>query len=183
MIRFRGCGACPQIVEIRAETPDDFAAVRRVNECAFGRSAEADLVDALRAHGKATISLVAVQAGNVVGHILFSPVTIESGSEALPVSGLAPMAVLPEFQRRGIGSRLVKRGLEQCRNAGHRGVVVLGHPEYYPRFGFVPASRFGISSEYAVPDEVFMALELREGALRDCRGGVAKYQPEFSQVP
>jgi putative acetyltransferase len=169
------------MVIVREERLEDIVAVRQVNEQAFGRAAEADLVDALRAHGKAVLSLVAVEADRVIGHVLFSPVTIESDEGAFPAVGLAPMAVLPERQRCGIGSLLVKRGLDECRQAGHECVVVLGHPEYYPRFGFAPASRYGIRSEYDVPDEVFMALELREGALRG-RAGVAKYQPEFNEV-
>ena len=91
------------------------------------------------------------------------------------------MAVRPEFQKQGIGSQLIERGLEQCRAAGQACVVVLGHPEYYPRFGFVPASRYGIRCEYDVPDEVFMIIELRDGALEGC-AGIVKYQPEFNEV-
>jgi putative acetyltransferase len=167
------------MVVIRQEKPEDIAAIRHVNEQAFGRPAEADLVDALRTRGKVTLSLVAVQDDRVVGHILFSPVMIESEGKVFAAVGLAPMAVLPELQRQGIGSLLVKRGLELCREAGHECVVVLGHPEYYPRFGFVPASKYGIKCEYDVPDAVFMAIELREGALQG-RAGTAKYQPEFN---
>ncbi len=91
------------------------------------------------------------------------------------------MAVLPSFQKRGIGSLLVERGLSILKKAGHRGVVVLGHPQFYPRFGFAPARTFGIRCEYNVPDEVFMALELYAGGLKDC-AGLAKYQPEFAGV-
>jgi putative acetyltransferase len=159
---------------VRRERPEDIAAVRRVNECAFGRPNEANLVDTLHMGSKVILSLVAVEDGQIVGHILFSPVTIESGDRTFPAAGLGPMAVLPERQRCGIGSRLVKLGLEECRNAGYDCVVVLGHPEYYPRFGFVPASRYGIRSEYAVPDAAFMIFVFREEALRD-RAGVAKY--------
>lgn len=166
---------------IRQETPDDLAAIRQVNEQAFGRPAEANLVDALRAHGKMLLSLVAVKAERVVGHILFSPVTIESAEGTLPAVGLGPVAVLPALQRQGIGSLLVTTGLAACRQAGHAGVVVLGHPTYYPRFGFRPASRYGIDSDYAVPDDVFMALELHAGALEG-RAGRVKYQPEFQAV-
>jgi len=169
------------MVIVREERPEDRAAVRRVNEQAFGRAAEADLVDALRAHGKAVFSLVAVEGDQVIGHILFSPATIESDGKIFPALGLAPMAVLPERQKCGIGSLLVKTSLDECRRAGHECVVVLGHPEYYPRFGFAPASQYGIRCEYDVPDEVFMALELREGALQG-RAGTAKYQPEFNKV-
>ena len=165
---------------VRLETPEDIEAIRRVNRLAFGESGEADLVDSLRARGVATISLVAQQESLIVGHILFSPAAIEgdSGKQGL---GLGPMAVLPEFQNRGIGSRLVRAGLDCCRDRGHTWVVVLGHATYYPRFGFIPASKFGLRCEYDVPDEVFMAIELREGALKG-RGGLVKYQPEFNEV-
>jgi putative acetyltransferase len=166
---------------VRWERPDDLAAVRQVHERAFGRPHEADLVDALRMRGKAILSLVAVEGDRVVGHILFSPVTIESGDRTLSALGLAPMAVLPERQRHGIGSRLVQAGLVECRNARYDCVVVLGHPAYYPRFGFVPASRYGIKSEYETPDEAFMIWALDEGVLRN-REGLVRYQPEFRGV-
>ena len=168
---------------IREEGPEDFAAIHHVNERAFDNSAEADLVDLLRAHGKVSLSLVAVDDDRILGHILFSPVKIEVATEqsekTISAVGLAPLAVLPEFQNQGIGSLLVRSGLEQCRKSGHDCVVVLGHPEYYPRFGFVPASRHGIKSEfYVIRDGAFMVLELYEHALSDCEGTV-KYQPEF----
>jgi putative acetyltransferase len=166
---------------VRSEEPEDIAAIRIVNERAFGNAAEADLVDALRRNGKATISLVAEDDGRVVGHILFSPVTIETGERELVGVGLAPMSVIPERQNQRIGSLLVEEGLRRCRENGHRFVVVLGHPAYYPRFGFVPASSFGIKSEYDVADEVFMVMELQEGALSGC-AGVVKYQLEFNEV-
>src|ERR1044072_6444256 len=166
---------------VRNEKPEDIAAIHEVNEKAFGQPAEANLVDALRANGKVTFSLVAVQDDRVVGHILFSPVTIESEKESFAAVGLAPLAVLPEHQNQGIGSRLVRAGLDECRKALHESVVVLGHPDYYPRFGFTPASRYGIKSEYDVRDEVFMIMELREGALAG-RSGTVKYQPEFNDV-
>jgi putative acetyltransferase len=166
---------------IRAETEDDYAAVRLVNEQAFGRSGEADLVEALRRRARPFISLVAEIEGRIVGHIFFSPVEIETEQSVSKALGLAPMAVLPEFQNQGIGSRLVRKGLEECLHLGQDVVVVLGHPEYYPRFGFIPAVQRGLSCEYAVPDDVFMVAELREGALRG-RKGVVKYGPEFSDV-
>lgn len=169
------------MVNIRAETADDYAAVRRVNEAAFGRPAEANLVDALRESARPHISLVAVKAGQVVGHIFFSPVSIESEASSFVALGLAPMAVLPEYQRDGIGSQLVRRGLEECRLLGHDVVVVLGHPAFYPRFGFMTAREKGLTSEYDVPDEVLMVAELRTGALAG-RRGVVKYQAEFGKV-
>ena len=168
-------------VVIRPEHPGDLAAIRFVNERAFGTSAEADLVDTLRARQKVVLSLVAVLDGRVVGHILFSPAAIESGGELFPVVTLAPMAVLPEYQRKGVGSLLVSTGLEELRRAGYDCVVVLGHPEYYPRFGFVPVSKHGIRCEFDVPDEAFMVIELRPGALHG-RAGVVRYQPEFKDV-
>jgi putative acetyltransferase len=167
---------------VRQERPEDVAGIRHVNEQAFDGPAEADIVDLLRARGKVALSLVAAQDDRIVGHILFSPVMIESEGELCASAvGLAPMAVLPELQKQGIGSRLVKHGLEQCRKAGYQCVVVLGHAEYYPRFGFLPASRYGLKCVYDVPDEVFMAIELREGALAG-RAGIVKYQPELNEV-
>ena len=166
---------------IRPETEADIAAIRQVNERAFGRPAEANLVAALRAGLKAIVSLVAEDAGRIIGHVLFSPITIEPENKTVSAVGLAPMAVLPEYQNRGVGSRLVEAGLDACREAGYDCVVVLGHANYYPRFGFIPASRYGIKSEYDVPDEAFMLIELREGALKGI-SGTARYQPEFSAV-
>ncbi len=166
---------------VRPERSEDAASIRAVNLSAFGQPDEADLVDALRSAGKVTTSLVAAIGERVVGHILFSPVTIVSASGEIPAVGLGPMAVLPDLQRRGIGGVLVEQGLEACRSAAHDLVVVLGHAEYYPRFGFVPASRFGVGCEYDVPDEVFMAIELRPGAF-DGVSGTARYAPEFGAV-
>jgi putative acetyltransferase len=166
---------------IREETPGDFGAVRRVNELAFGRPQEAALVEALRVSAAPYVSLVAEDGGRIVGHIFFSPVTIESDAAAHEAFALGPMAVLPESQGRGVGSRLVLEGLEECRRRGHEVVFVLGHPEYYPRFGFEPTKARGITCEFAVPEEVFMLKELREGALA-ARGGVVKYHPEFGKV-
>lgn len=164
---------------IRAERPIDVAAIHAVNAAAFPTADEADLVDALRAAADPYLSLVAEVDGKVVGHILFTPVT-HADHPKLKLMGLAPMAVHPDHQRTGIGSALVRAGLEACRDLGMLGVVVLGHPDYYPRFGFRPAgTTFGISSAYDVPDEVFLALELVEGALTGCSGCVA-YHPAFS---
>lgn len=171
------------MIIIRQERPEDAAGIRHVNVQAFGRPAEADLVDLLRTRDQVILSLVASQGDLIVGHILFSPVRIESegGLFAAAAVGLAPMAVLPELQKQGIGTQLVKHGLEQCRQTSYECVVVLGHAEYYPRFGFVPASRYGLKCEYDVPDEVFMALELREGALKG-HAGIVKYLPEFNEL-
>lgn len=168
------------MLTIRRETPKDIDSIRYVNEQAFGQKEEAEIIDKLRKRDVVTLSLVAVQADQIVGHILFSPVSVESEYSSFEAITLAPMAVLPEYQRKGIGSQLVRVGLEECRRLGHEIVVVLGHPDYYPRFGFVPANTYGIKCKYDVPDEVFMALELRQGALSG-RSGVVKYQPEFNE--
>ena len=163
---------------IRTENEKDRDAVFAVNVSAFETPAEATLVDVLREHAQPVVSLVAEDNGNVVGHIMFSPVVL-SGNPDLKVMGLAPLAVSPEHQRKGIGSALVRAGLEQCRQLDFVAVVVLGHPEYYPRFGFSPSSRFGIDSEYEVPEEVFMAMELKPEALSGKTGRV-KYHAAFS---
>ena len=166
---------------IRPERSADVAAVRTVNERAFGQPDEAALVDAVRARGERRISLVAVNGGRLVGHILFTPVTIRGPDRVHEAVGLAPLAVDPGHQRRGIGSRLVARGLDRCRESGYRIAVVLGHPSYYPRFGFVPARRHGIRFALDVPGDAFMVTELVPGALDGCTG-VAHYAPEFMSL-
>lgn len=162
---------------IRAETQHDLRAVRSVNEAAFGQRFEADLVDALRRQADPFISLVVEQAGEVVGHICFSPVTIGDGAQRDGYVGLGPMAVLPAAQNRGVGSRLVRAGLDECRRRGQALVVVVGHAAYYPRFGFQPASRLGLTCEYDVPDDVFMALRLDE-TIRPT--GLVRYHRAFA---
>jgi putative acetyltransferase len=169
------------VITIRAENAEDIPAVRRVNKLSFGRPQEAALVDALRAVAHPQVSLVAVEDGQILGHIFFSPVSIEPEDAHPAALGLAPMAVLPAYQRQGIGSQLVREGLRECQRIGCNVVVVLGHPEYYPRFGFMPASQKGLRCEYPVPDEVFMVAELEPGALRG-RRGLVKYRPEFAET-
>jgi putative acetyltransferase len=169
------------MVTIRMETSSDYSAIHKINELAFGRPNEANLVDALRQNADPFISLVAELSGQVVGHIFFSPVTIENDNSVFTALGLAPLAVLPEFQNQGIGSTLVRAGLEKCQQIDHDIVVVLGHPNFYPRFGFIPSQRKGIRCEYDVPDEVFMIAELNSGRLKG-RKGLVKYHPEFGKV-
>lgn len=179
MTTHRATGDAP--LTLREELPDDRAAIAAVNEAAFGQPAEAALVDALREHGALTLSLVALAAGAIVGHIAFSPVTITGAGGLHPAIGLAPMAVAPSWQGRGVGTRLVRAGLDRLRAAGASAVIVLGHPHYYPRFGFAPASRFGLRWEHEAADEAFMALELVPGALAGV-AGVVRYRPEFDAV-
>ena len=166
---------------IRPETPEDIDSIRYVNEQAFGQEDESKLIEKLRNHGVLTISLVAVQDGEIVGHIAFSPVAVESGLLSFEAVALAPMAVLPAYQRKGIGSQMVRAGLEECRRLGHEIVVVLGHPDYYPRFGFVLAKPKGIDCEFEVPEEAWMILELQEGALAG-RRGIVRFQAEFKEA-
>ncbi len=164
----------------RVETDGDRGAVRAVNMAAFDTAAEADLVEALRQQAQPFVSLIAEKDGNVVGHIMFSPVSLSNHPD-LKVMGLGPMAVAPKYQARGIGSALVRAGLAECKKLGFVAVVVLGHPDYYPRFGFSPASHFEIDSEYDVPVEVFMAMELQPEALSG-KSGIARYHVAFSNV-
>ncbi len=166
---------------IRPERPEDIAAIQAINEAAFPTRAEADLVDTLRDEGAHVLSLVAVDGNRVVGHILFSPVVIETEAGPLDALGLGPMSVLPERQRGGIGSKLVTTGLTQCTALDYPAVVVLGHPQYYPRFGFVRADRFAITCEFPSPPEAFMIKELQAGALAG-KSGIAKYHAAFNDV-
>jgi putative acetyltransferase len=169
------------MITIRGERQEDLSAIRRINELAFGGTEEADLVDQLRIRNKLLVSLVAEDGGQLLGHIAFSRLTLGTQQSRCAGAGLGPMAVTPGRQREGIGSLLVRDGLDQCRQIGVQWVVVVGHPSYYPRFGFVPASRFEIRCAYEVPDEAFMAMELRAGALRGVTGTV-HYEPEFDGV-
>jgi putative acetyltransferase len=157
-------------MSIRRERERDIPAVRAVNVAAFGSPTEADIVDMLRPMA-GVISLVAEEDGELTGHIMFSPVRV-AGAPTLRAMALAPMAVAPRCQRNGIGSALVREGLEECRRAGADAVFVVGHPSYYPRFGFTPAGALGFTCEFDVLDEAFMAVPLVAGALGGCAGTV-----------
>ena len=163
-------------MHVRSERPADIPHVHALNVAAFDSPTEATLVDALRERAD-VISIVAEQDGHIIGHILFSPVRL-TGADDLRAVGLAPMAVALERQRTGIGSALIREGLAHCQRQGVGAVFVVGHPEYYPRFGFRPASGFGITCEFEVPDEVFMAMELAPGALKG-RAGRLFYHEAF----
>ena len=168
------------VIEIRTARPEDNAAIQEVHARAFGGPVEAQLVHVITERKKAIIALVAVNGGKVVGHILFSVVTIAHSPDTFSAVGLAPVAVLPDFQRQGIGSKLICEGLERSKHAGYDAVVVLGDPAYYSRFGFLRAADFGLQNEYGAHDE-FMVLPLHDGALEAVRGMV-KYLPEFKEA-
>lgn len=166
-------------VRIRIEDPDsqdDRDGIRSVNAAAFGRVDEADLVDKLRAGAHALISLVAVLDRSVVGHIMFNRMWIKTPAGLVSAVSLAPVAVLPEHQRQGIGGLLIQHGLELLRTRGESIVIVLGHPEYYLRFGFSTAKAKLLESPF--PPEAFMAMELSPGALDGIQGEVI-YPPAF----
>lgn len=170
------------MIEIRRDRPDDGAAIRIVNRLAFGREDEAALVDALRNGGYVVASLVAEEAGRIVGHILFSRLPIESAGRIVDAAALAPMAVMPGRQREGIGSALVRAGLEACRKVGIAAVVVLGHPAYYPRFGFSAAAARGLRCPFPGAGDAFMALALAPGSL-EVRDAAVHYAPPFGVTP
>jgi putative acetyltransferase len=168
---------------LRPEGKGDFDAVRKLNKKAFKGNSESKLIDALREADVfiPALSLVAEKGGKVVGHILFTPIVIKDAGAAVPALALAPMAVLPEFQGQGIGTALAKYGLEECRKLGHKIVIVVGHPEYYPRFGFVKAGEKDLALPFEAPEDIFMALELVSGGLAGVRGTI-EYPREFSEV-
>ena len=167
-------------MRIRPETAADLAAIQEVNRLAFIGEDEARLVDLLRDGGYVRVSLVAEEDGQILGHILFSDLPIVTPGGIVPALSLAPMAVIPSHQRRGIGSRLVGEGLKTCAEAGHRIVVVLGPPEFYPRFGFSAMMAGRLRSPYSGP--AFMAVELVPGALEGVEGEV-RYPPPFGVAP
>jgi len=166
---------------IRPETQEDLALIHHVNQEAFARNHEADVVDRLREQGALIISLVAVQDSAVLGHIAFSPIDIASERSSFKGLALGPLAVLPSHQNKGTGSQLVRPGLEECRRLGHKVIVLVGHLDYYPRFGFVPARAKGLECEFQVPDEAWMVLEIGEDALA-IRQGKVSFHPEFRQA-
>lgn len=162
---------------VREERERDRGEVHAVNLAAFDTPMEAALVDKLREEAQSAISMVVLDGERVVGQIMFSPVAL-SGHEDLRIAGLGPMAVEPAHQRKGLGSALVRAGLERCKEQGYGAVVVLGHPEYYPRFGFAPAARFDICCEYEAPQEAFMSIELEPGYLENAAGTI-RYHSAF----
>lgn len=164
---------------IRNEKPGDIDKIWHIHVKAFGTAVEADLVNTLRDSGIPCISLVYEQNSQPVGHIMFTPVELTGDTSGLKLMGLAPMAVIPRYQNSGIGSSLVEAGIERCKAEGYDAIAVLGHPEFYSRFGFVPSVEYRITSGYDVPPGVFMILELAENALVG-KHGTIKYHNAFA---
>ena len=171
------------MISVREERAEDIEAIHLVNLLAFGQEDEARLVQKIRISPGfiPELSLVAVRNSQIVGHILFSRIHIETPQRDIEVLSLAPVAVLPEFQNQGIGSMLIGAGLEKAHQMGRKIVVVIGHPWYYPKFGFLPARQNGLEAPIPVPDEAFMVLELVPDALEGIAGRV-KYPPEFDEA-
>ncbi len=170
---------------IRNERPEDIKRIRFINQQAFGRPEEAQVVDRVREQGGVIFSLVASIEEQMVGHILFSTMTLEQDREVVDhVVALGPVAVLPEFQKQAVGSTLIWWGLKQCESAGHQLVFLVGHPSYYPRFGFVPAQPLGFTCAYLSdegPNDHFMLYELQPNASQDTQGFV-RFHPAFDGV-
>jgi putative acetyltransferase len=169
------------VPQIRAERSGDFDSIDVLLRAAFGGASQTRLVDRLRASEKIAVALVAEEGQRILGHAVFSRVVAGAGAAAVNALALAPLAVLPAFQRLGIGSALVSEGLERCRSQRHKAVLVLGDPLYYARFGFVPAARFGLDRPFLAPLDTFMAVELEAGAFAGV-SGLTCYGPEFDDL-
>ncbi len=172
-------------INLRRETPADHSAVAGVIALAFkgldkSDGTEGELVNKLRTRKNfiSALSIVAEADRKVIGYILFTEIEIIADGKSSESLALAPIAVLPEFQKQGIGGSLIMEGLKKAADLGFSSVVILGHPNYYPRFGFKPASVWNIKAPMKVPDINFMAVELRKDALTNVSGTV-KYPPEF----
>lgn len=167
--------------KIRSEKKEDYEGIRKVNDLAFDFGNESKLIDAVRESSRFVpeLSMIAITNDNmVIGHILFSIVDIETANGIVPTIALAPMSVRPDFQGNGIGSALVMAGLSECKRLGYEHVVLIGHPDFYPRFGFKPAREHGLEVSIPVPDNVFLVCELKERALKNI-SGMIKYPPAF----
>ncbi len=170
------------VIEVRFERPKDIDEVRLLNDKAFGQPVEGRIVDKLRKSCNGILSLVAISNNKVIGHIMFSPVTIETQRGIIEGMSLAPMAVLPELQNQGIGSKLVKEGLRIIKNTKCPFVIVLGHEKYYPRFGFKRASKYGLKSQWeGVPDDAFMVIILNDSVMKGV-SGIVRYRNEFDEA-
>ena len=176
-------GRMPRLkVSVRAETKSDQEAIKEVNEQAFGRPMEAGVVEKVRQSSGfiPELSLVAEREKQIVGHILFSELAIEGEGQSWTVLALGPIAVRPEFQKQGVGGQMIQAGLERATTLGYGVVVLIGHPTYYPRFGFVPAGQFGLKCSIPVPEDVFMAYLLLPDGLNGIHGTVV-FPPAFDE--
>lgn len=169
-------------MKIRPEREEDYLDIKSLNDLAFKGPVEGEIVDKIRSASADILSLVAIDKNRLIGHIFFSPVTTYSGEDEIKGMGLGPMAVLPEHQNKGVGSALVREGLKILQNEDYPFVIVLGHKDYYPRFGFETASKYGLSSQWeGVPEEAFMVLFLNR-SLAGRVSGVVSYRPEFNEA-
>ena len=168
---------------IRQELKEDLARIKEINDQAFEQEDEGRLINKLRQKDQfiPELSLIAEVDQNLVGHILFYPVKIISEDQKHITLSLGPMSALPEYQKKGIGSKLINEGLKRAKDLGFRSVIVVGNPEYYPKFGFTKASNWSIKVPFEVPDEVFMALEIVKGELQD-KPGIIDYPKEFLEI-
>lgn len=170
-------------VIIEPEQKKDYNSITKIHDLAFGQPSEGKMVIALRKnpHYISKLSLVARYNNSIIGHVLFFPIDIKTASKTCSTLSLAPMAVHPDFQNKGIGGRLIEKGFEAAIELGFKSVIVVGHPNYYPRFGFKPASKWGISLPFDVPDEAFLAIELENGSLKNCKG-LIEYPDEYKET-
>ena len=176
------CLAITKMINVRREKLEDIQAIREVNEQAFGQPQEANIVDKIRNNCEDILSMVAIVQNRIVGHILFSPSIIESENGRVEGMGLAPMAVVPKYQRQRIGSALIRDGIDILRKRSCPFIIVLGHPDYYPRFGFVSAFDYGLKSQWeGVPDNAFMVMFFND-TLKHNVSGLAKYRDEFDDA-
>jgi putative acetyltransferase len=167
-------------ITFRKEAANDCKEIREVNDIAFGQNQEGKLIDKLRIKAEYIneLSIIALFGNKIVGHILFFPVSVVFNEKRHQTLSLGPMAVLPEYQKQGIGGELIRRGLKKAEELGFKSVVVLGHPEYYPRFGFRKSARWNIRDPFGAPEEAMMAIELEKGSL-EFGGGIIEYPEEF----
>lgn len=171
------------MITLRPEKPKDYSAITKVNDLSFKRKAEGRLIKQLRKREEfvSPLSIVAKMDKQIVGHILFTPVDIEDGDKRHKTLTLAPMSVLPEYQKKSIGKLLVIYGLQKAKELGYKSATVLGHPSYYPKLGFEIASKYGIKSPFPAPDEAFLIIELSNGSLKNVKGTVI-FPEEFDEV-
>jgi len=171
-------------IKIRHERKNDYDEIKRINDLAFGQENEGKMIEALRktSNYDTRLSLVAILDNNIIGHILFYQVKIKTNQGKLTVLSLAPIAVHPHYQNKGIGSQLVRKGIEVAKDCGFDAIIVVGHPTYYPRFGFKKASIYEIKCPFEVPDEAFLALEIKENILKNCKGTIEFPKEYFEAI-